>query len=193
MERSLPRPGGSVPMRGECHDRQGGLRRVVVIGCAGAGKSTFSEALARCLGVPHVDRDTLGEIRSDAYQGAVAAAVGTEGWVFDGAPHCVEETVYPACQLVIWLDYPRPLVVWRATRRSLRRTFGPLPPGENGWWRLRQWITPGGPRCAWCVYRDRKRRFSKLEQRPDLAGKVLRFGEPAAARAWLASLSLPLP
>jgi hypothetical protein len=63
-----------------------------------------------------------------------------------------------------------------------------LEPGENGWWRLRQWIAPGGPWFAWCVYADRKRRFSELEQRPDLTGKLLRFSEAGAARAWLASI-----
>ncbi len=166
----------------------GRLQRAVVVGCCGAGKSTFSAELARRLGVPHVERDALGELGSDAYRGAVAAIVRAERWVFDGPPYFVDDLVYPAAQSVIWLDYSRTLVLWRAVRRSLRRTFAPPEPGEKRGWRLRQWIAPGGPCFAGSVYAGRRREFRQLQHRPEAVGKVLRFGGPAAAQAWLASL-----
>jgi len=164
------------------------LQRAVVVGCCGAGKSTFSAALARRLGVPYVERDALGELGSDTYRGAVAGIVRAEGWVFDGPPYFVDDLVYPAAQRVIWLDYSRALVLWRATGRSLRRTCAAPEAGKDGWRGLRQWIAPGGPCFAGSVYAARKREFRQLQHRPDLAGKVLHLGDPAAARAWLASL-----
>jgi len=112
--------------------------KVVVVGCCGAGKSIFSAQLARCLGVPHVERDALGELGSDAYQTAVAAVVSTQGWVFDGPPYFVDHLVYPAAQKVIWLDYSRSLVLWQVVRRSLRRTFAQPELSGDRWGRLRQ-------------------------------------------------------
>lgn len=164
------------------------LRRVVVVGCCGAGKSHFSAQLAHRLGLPQVERDTLGELGSDAYRGAVAAVVSEKDWVFDGPPYFVDTLVYSAAQKVVWLDYSRTRVVWQATRRALRRTFAPLPAGLSEGWRLRQWIAPGGPRFANSVYADRKREFQLLEVRPECVGKVLRFVTPADAQAWLTSL-----
>ena len=163
-------------------------QRVVVVGCCGAGKTTFSAGLARRLGVPHVERDALGELGSDAYRGAVTAIVSTEGWVFDGPPYFMDDLVYSAAQSVIWLDYTRELVLWRAMRRSLQRTFAVPGTGPNGWWRLRQWVAPGGPRFAYSVYVERRREFRRLERDPRLAGKVRRFGGPIEAQGWLASL-----
>jgi hypothetical protein len=170
------------------HESRNGLQRVVVVGCCGAGKTTFSAELSRRIGIPHVKRDTLGKLGSDEYQVAVAAVVGSPGWVFDGPPYFVDDLVYSNAQLVVWLDYSRPLVVWRAVRRSVRRTFDAPEPGENGWWRLRQWVIPGGPLFAWNVYAARKREFRKLEQHPAVGEKVLRFTNPTIAGKWLSSL-----
>lgn len=163
------------------------LQRVVVIGCCGAGKSTFSARLALRLGIPHFERDALGELGSDGYRNAVAAAVRGKSWVFDGPPYFVDHLVYPAARAVIWLDYARMCVLWRAARRSLRRTFATRT-DQNSGWRLRQWIATGGPLFANSVYGDRRREFRQLAARSDLAGKVMCFDAPAAARAWLASI-----
>lgn len=164
------------------------LQRVVVIGCSGAGKSTFSALLARRLGVPHVERDALGKLGSETYRSAVADVVSADEWVFDGPPYFVDEMVYAATQRIIWLDYSRTLVLWRPIGRSLRRTFAAPESGENQLWRLRQWVAPGGPAFAYSVYAARRREFGQLQQRPELAGKLLHFRAPSAAHAWLASL-----
>ena len=99
--------------------------------------------------------------------------------------------MYPQAQLVVWLDYSQSVVLWRAVCRSVQRTFSAPEPGENAWWRLRQWVSPGGPLFACRVYAARKREFSELEQRSRVTAPVLRFTAPAAARAWLASLGHP--
>jgi hypothetical protein len=170
-------------------DAQEPLKRVVVVGCCGAGKTTFSRELARRLHVPYVERDGLGELGSETYRAAAAAVVEAEAWVFDGPPYYVEPLVYSAAQVVAWLDYTKPLVVGRAVRRSLGRTFGLPKPGEKAWGRLRQWIAPGGPYWAWTVYARRQREFAALADRSDLArATVLRFGRPQQAHAWLESL-----
>jgi hypothetical protein len=57
------------------------MRRVVILGCSGAGKSTFARALGARLGVPVVHLDALFwrpgwvEPENKAFRAAVAAAI----------------------------------------------------------------------------------------------------------------------
>jgi len=163
--------------------------RIVVVGCPGAGKTHFSSALARRLGARHIERDRLGTLGSAEFCAAVAAAVTDDRWVFDGPPYFMETVVYPAAQVVIWLDYRRSLILARGIRRALRRTIGPLEPGQSFGDRFRQWVAPGGPRFAMAVYTQRRQESGRLQQHPELATTaILRFGTPTTAAAWLAAL-----
>jgi adenylate kinase family enzyme len=96
--------------------------RVVVIGCAGSGKTTLAHALAARLGAPHIRRDALGEDEAPGFAAQVAAAVAAAGsrWVFDGAPYNAEMVVYPPADTVVALDYPRRVVLGRFLTRSPR-------------------------------------------------------------------------
>ncbi len=164
-------------------------RRIVVIGCTGAGKSTFSAELAHCLSGPYIERDALGILGSENYFSAVNAMLKGNTWVFDGPPYYVDTLVYSAADLVIWLDYSRPLVLWRAIRRSMKRTLRSTKPNGNEAGRFRQWIAPGGPLWAWSTYAERRTEFGALSCRPDLSNlQVLRFTTPLKARLWLRSL-----
>jgi hypothetical protein len=62
--------------------------RVVVIGCAGSGKTTLARALATRLGARHLERDALGDDEAPGFAARVEGAVAAAGtrWVFDGAP-----------------------------------------------------------------------------------------------------------
>jgi adenylate kinase family enzyme len=151
------------------------MKRVVVVGCAGAGKTTL--AAAARLSVPHLERDTPGELGSDEFRAAVADAVARDAWVFDGAPYYVEDIVYERAQFVVALDYPRRVVMRRVVSRALRQ---PDP---------RSWRDPHHPvRWAWSVWAERRREIADLERRPELASaQVIRLRSPTAARRWLAS------
>lgn len=166
------------------------LERVVVVGCCGAGKSIFSAELAHRLQVPHVERDALGELGSEAYRAAVSAALAPKKWIFDGPPYYVELQVYSVAEVVIWLDYAKSVALSRAVWRSIGRTLGSVETGKNQPGRLRQWIAPGGPYWTWQTYVARKQEFAALSCRPELAtAQVLRFGRPNEACVWLDSLS----
>ena len=62
--------------------------RIVVIGCAGSGKTTLARTLAVRLGARHIERDALGDDEAPGFALQVAAPVKAAGsrWVFDGAP-----------------------------------------------------------------------------------------------------------
>jgi adenylate kinase family enzyme len=87
-------------------------QRVVVIGCAGSGKTTLARALAARLGAPHIERDALGHDEAPGFAAHVGATIDAAGrsWVFDGAPYNAELLVYPRADTIVALDYPRRVV-----------------------------------------------------------------------------------
>jgi len=102
------------------------MRRILVVGSGGAGKSTFSRALGGALGLPviHLDahywRAGWVEPTQDEWRATVAALVAGEGWVMDGN---YSRTLVPrlaACDTVIFLDLPRWLCLWRVLARAWR-------------------------------------------------------------------------
>src|SRR5260370_3954299 len=95
--------------------------RVVVVGCAGSGKTTLAREVAARLDARHIERDALGDDEAPGFAALVAAAVGAAGrrWVFDGAPYNAEALVYPRADALVALDYPRRVVSRRVVARSL--------------------------------------------------------------------------
>jgi adenylate kinase family enzyme len=109
------------------------MQRIVVTGSTGAGKSTLARALARRLGVPHVELDALywdpnwtAAPRDVLMARAEAALPVDSGWVTDGNYRSLREISWSRADTLVWLDYPLPLVFWRLTvrcfSRGIRRT-----------------------------------------------------------------------
>jgi hypothetical protein len=167
--------------------------RVVVIGCAGSGKTTLAHALAARLGGRHIRRDALGDDEALGFATQVAAAVDAAGsrWVFDGAPYNAEMVVYPHADTVVALDYPRRVVLRRVLTRSLRlwltrRTDGAHTPSVPPW----RWWSPTHP-VGWAMrtHAARHGEIAELLVRPELAHtRRLRFTSPCQTAGWLASL-----
>ena len=102
--------------------------RVVVIGCAGSGKTTLAHALAARLGGRHIRRDALGDDEAPGFATQVAAAVDAAGsrWVFDGAPYNAEMVVYPHADTVVAGRVAQVGVATQRRRCALRRPGAPF-------------------------------------------------------------------
>jgi hypothetical protein len=108
--------------------REKGARRVLVLGCAGVGKTHFSRALAEAINAPVICLDALWRDCADdeaLFLAQVKALHDGAAWVSDGNFAAVTFALrLPRAELVIWLDAPRWLCVWRACTRVLA-------PGEH--------------------------------------------------------------
>jgi hypothetical protein len=75
--------------------------RVVVVGCAGSGKTTLAREVAARLDARHIERDAIGDDEAPGFAALVAAAVEAAGrrWVFDGAPRAEAITGTPRARV----------------------------------------------------------------------------------------------
>ena len=102
------------------------MRRVLVIGSPGAGKTRLSARLAARLGVPvyHLDLHhwNAGWIYRDGAQAreAVRALSETQAWVMDGNFAESFDLRMPRADTLVWLDYPRTTCVRRILARTVK-------------------------------------------------------------------------
>lgn len=103
------------------------MRRALVVGSCGAGKTRFSLELGRKTGLPliHLDRCYWkpGWVKPtrEEWRETVSTLIRGESWILDGNYASSFDLRMPVCDTVIFLDYPRGLCL----RRTLKRRLGP--------------------------------------------------------------------
>ncbi|MEW5916776.1 MAG: AAA family ATPase [Gemmatimonadota bacterium] len=100
------------------------MRKVLVIGPGGSGKSTFARQLAARTGLPLIHLDTLywsaGWVPApnDVWDRTVAELIAGDAWVMDGNYGRTLSVRLAACDTVFFLDLPPLVCLWRVWRRS---------------------------------------------------------------------------
>ncbi len=168
------------------------MRRIMIIGCGGAGKSTLARHLGRMLDLPviHLDREHWQagwrEPPRAWWAGRVRELVNRPTWIIDGNYGGTNDERLTAADTVIFLDFPRWLCLWRVVKRRIqyhRRTRPDMAAGcpEQLDWAFLRWI--------W-TYR--------AHQRPDILRKleahrrhkrIIVLSNPAQARRFLKKLN----
>lgn len=131
-------------------------KRVHIMGMAGAGKTTLAERVGARLGVEHIDLDSLPLPFLDgdpdvaaAWRAAAAEIAAGPAWVTASALCGWTDPLLEAADVIVWLDTPPPIAVWRIVRRhAVRSAHGTNP--HKGLWLLARFLRdvmryPGGP------------------------------------------------
>ncbi|HEY1529170.1 MAG TPA: adenylate kinase [Candidatus Angelobacter sp.] len=102
------------------------MRRVVIVGRGGAGKSTLARRLGDITGLPVIELDKVfwrpGLIATprDEWVQLQQELVREEKWIIDGdlGPYDVMEERLRVADTIVLLDFSLPRCAWRAFRRS---------------------------------------------------------------------------
>lgn len=169
--------------------------KVFVVGTSGSGKSTFARALSQKIGVVDIELDQLfwkenwTESTPEEFRTKIQKALSeNKGWVMHGNYNKVRDLTWKNTEVLIWLDYPKAIVMYRVIKRSLKRIFTQ----EELWAGNRESIKKtffskqSIILWSWQTYSTRKDQYLKFMQDPDFKHiKVIRFKTPKEAQKFL--------
>lgn len=88
------------------------MKRIMIIGCPGSGKSTFSRALNNVTGIPLFHLDNMywnadkTTVPKTVFKERLYQTIKKETWIIDGNYGSTLEIRLQACDTVFFLDYP---------------------------------------------------------------------------------------
>ncbi len=99
------------------------MKKAIVIGCPGSGKTTFAEKLNKVTGLPLYYLDAIWHkpdrthISRDEYDKRLSEIFGTPEWIIDGNYNRTIEARLEQCDTVFLFDLPTEICIQGATER----------------------------------------------------------------------------
>lgn len=99
------------------------MKRIMIIGSGGAGKSTLSLQISKITKIPVVHLDSYywkpnwEKTPSDKWEAIVQNLINENNWIIDGNYGGTMELRFNKADTIIFLDFPRIKCLFRATKR----------------------------------------------------------------------------
>ncbi len=99
------------------------MKKVIVIGCPGSGKTTFAEKLNKCTGLPLYYLDAIWHnpdkthISRENFDERILEIFKKDKWIIDGNYKRTIETRFKECDTVFIFDLPTEVCIQGATER----------------------------------------------------------------------------
>jgi hypothetical protein len=173
-----------------------GVRRIMLYGVTGSGKTTAAARLSAVTGIPWTSVDDLTwepgwkAVPEEEQRRRVQAICSAESWLLDTAYGAWLDVPLQRVELVVALDYPRWFSLQRLVRRTVRRMLDKQTTcnGNDETWR-----GLFGPDAiiVWHFKSFRRKRERLRSWMIDAdAPRVLRFTKARELDAWIDSLGL---
>lgn len=168
------------------------MRKVLVIGSGGAGKSTFARRLGKLLDIEVIHLDALYwnagwvETPKPVWAKRVAELVERDAWIMDGNYSGTFDIRLKACDAVVFLDMPRLLCLWRVLKRLMiyrNRTRPDMAEGcgEKLNWEFLLWV--------WNYPKRTRPKIIDWIRENSGSKKVIRLRSPAEVERYLTNVS----
>lgn len=101
------------------------MQRIMIVGQPGSGKSTLARDLGRKTGLPVVHIDHIHwqpgwvERPRDEKTRLCHEVEAREAWIFEGGHSATWGNRLARAEMLIWLDLPLPLRLWRVVKRTV--------------------------------------------------------------------------
>ena len=141
------------------------MKRVLIIGCGGAGKSTLARALGEKTGLPVVHLDSIFwlpgwvEMEKDAFDQRLREEMAKETWIMDGNFNRTMEERIAHCDTIIYLDFSR-FACLRGVLKRVITTYGKVRPDmgegcpERLDWEFLKWV--------WNFNKNKQERYYRM-------------------------------
>ncbi|MCX6218513.1 DNA topology modulation protein [Spirosoma sp.] len=170
------------------------MRKIVIVGCGGAGKSTLARQLGEVLHLPVVHLDAQfwkpgWKMISKAEEIIVLNQLTNQSsWIIDGNYNATMELRFEAADTIIFLDFPVLLCFRRVIKRFITyrgKSRPDMSPGcpEKVNWRFLGWILT-------YKYLNRPQVLKRINEHLDNR-TVLIFKQPRQLKTFLSSLAQP--
>lgn len=176
------------------------MKRIIIVGAAGAGKTTLAATLSKRLNIPHTELDWIFHqkywqpMEKEEFKRTVFAIADTDRWVLCGNYYSILGKEYwEKADTVIWCDYPFLTVFPRLLRRTLRRivTRENLGYGNYSTWRNEFFLKDSVLWWMITTWREKRRRyeglFSNSGSFPEI--RLIRLSNPKQAEALLEAVT----
>ena len=167
------------------------MRRIIVVGTCGSGKTTLAAEIARRLHASHIELDALHwgpnwtPVDIDIFRSNTEEALKSDCWAVDGNYSKVRDIVWSRADTVVWLRYSLFVIYRQLMRRTLRRVWCKevLWHGNREEWHN---VFARDSLFFWAITSNRKhrRRYPLLFEEYDHL-KVVVLNSPREMRQWL--------
>ena len=169
------------------------MRRVLVVGMSGSGKTTAARRVGAKLGLPFHEMDALALgpnwSQPPGLVDEVKRITAEPAWIFDswGYP-AVRDILWQSADTILWLDYRAAVVLPRLVWRSVVRTVTNAELFGGNRETLRLWLSPDHPvwSAALTLRQRRQYLFDRTSGSPHY--RTVRFTSPREFERWHNSL-----
>ncbi len=164
------------------------MKRVIVIGSGGAGKSTFSRRLSEIMGIEVVHLDKIywlpnwNEPSKAEFEKILKIELEKREWIMDGNFKSTLEMRLEKCDTVISFELPRTVCIYRALKRIFKYRGKTRPDMGEG---CAEKIDPEFLMWVWNFPKKDKLKIEKVLEKFDGKVKIIRLKSKSEVEEFL--------